>query len=74
MVNDQVVVSFHAGDEVVLARGPNVGTPGIFQHLCADTRWANILERNNFIKNHPLEWIERAETAGHSLNAQQPSR
>ena len=67
-------VTFHAGDEVVLARGPNVGTPGVFQCLCADIRWADIRERNNLIKNHPLEWLERADTLESGLNTQQPSR
>ncbi len=55
--------AFHAGDEVVLARGSYQGTPGVFLHLNADPNWADIRERDGHIRNHPLEWMRLATVA-----------
>lgn len=51
---------FSEGDEIVLARGPYVGTPGVFLRSRADTKWADITERNGAVRSHPLEWLARA--------------
>ena len=48
------------GDEVVLARGPNEGTPGVFLRSRADIKWGDITERNGKVRCHPLEWLARA--------------
>ena len=53
--------TFKEGDEVVLVRGGNVGTPGIFLRLRADARWADITERSGMVKMHPLEWLGRPQ-------------
>jgi hypothetical protein len=52
--------AFTAGDEVVLARGSYQGTPGVFLHLKEDPNWADILERNGLVRNHPLVWLAHA--------------
>jgi hypothetical protein len=51
---------FNEGDNVVLARGPYVGTPGVFLRSRADIKWADVIERNGMVKRHPLEWLARA--------------
>jgi hypothetical protein len=48
---------FSKGDEVVLAKGPYTGTPGVFLRSRADIKWAEITERNGTIRSHPLEWL-----------------
>ena len=48
---------FVEGDEVVLARGPYIGTPGVFLRSRADIKWADISERNGTVRSHPLEWL-----------------
>ena len=53
-------VSFSEGDEIVLAKGPYTGTPGVFLRSRADIKWAEIAERNGTIRSHPLEWLARA--------------
>ncbi len=52
--------TFRAGDEVVLAKGSHVGTPGIFLRLREDTRWADITERDGAVRYHPVEWLAHA--------------
>jgi hypothetical protein len=52
---------FCEGDEVVLARGPYTGTPGVFLRSRADIKWADITERSGNVRSHPLEWLARAE-------------
>lgn len=42
----QAETRFIEGDKVVLARGPYTGTPGVFLHSIADTKWADIVWRN----------------------------
>lgn len=54
---------FSEGDEVVLARGPYTGTPGVFLRSRRDIKWADITERNGVVKSHPLEWLAHAPTA-----------
>jgi hypothetical protein len=54
-------LKFLAGDEVVLARGSHVGTPGVFVAYRADVKWADIAERDGIIRNHPVEWLEHAD-------------
>ena len=50
---------FREGDEVVLARGPYVGTPGVFLRSREDIKWADVIERSGTIQPHPLEWLAR---------------
>ncbi len=54
---------FLEGDEVVLARGPYTGTPGIFLRPRADARWADIAERKGGVRSHPVEWLAHATIA-----------
>jgi hypothetical protein len=61
MENQKRHSAFTEGDEVVLAHGSNWGTPGIFLRLRADTRWADIRERNGIEKMHPVEWLAHAD-------------
>lgn len=51
------VPAFLAGDHVVLTRGGNAGTPGIFLNLREDANWADIRERDGKVKMHPMEWL-----------------
>jgi hypothetical protein len=51
---------FSEGDEVVLARGPYTGTPGVFLRSRGDIKWADITERSGVVKSHPLEWLAHA--------------
>ena len=49
---------FKAGDDVILAGGPYQGTPGVFVSLMpTDAHWAEIKERNDVIRQHPLVWL-----------------
>lgn len=57
----QNLPAFQKGDEVFLATGTYEGTPGIFQNLRGDPKWADILERNSQIRAHPVEWLEHAK-------------
>lgn len=52
-------VEFQTGDRVVLAEGPYQGTPGFFIALKEDTKWAEIRERNDIIRSHPVRWLQR---------------
>ncbi len=54
---------FHEGDEVVLAHGSHQGTLGVFLHLRADPKWADITERNGEVHSHPVEWLALAVRA-----------
>ena len=58
--------AFQEGDEVVLARGSNRGTPGRFLRLRPDPRWAEITERNGVVKMHPTEWLAHVTSQGGS--------
>jgi hypothetical protein len=49
--------TFHQGDAVYLAKGPNVGTLGSFLNLRKDPKWADIREVNNEVRSHPVEWL-----------------
>ena len=49
---------FHEGDEVVLTNGVYEGTPGIFLTLRHDPNWADIKERNESIRSHPVVWLK----------------
>lgn len=51
---------FFEGDEVVLARGPYMGTPGVFLRSRADIKWADITERDGGVRCHPVEWLSHA--------------
>jgi len=51
---------FLAGDPVVLAKGPNAGTVGVFLRPRADIKWADITESNGTVRSHPVEWLARA--------------
>jgi hypothetical protein len=51
-------VPFKAGDNVILTGGPYQGTPGVFVSLMpVDAHWAEIKERNDVIRQHPLIWL-----------------
>lgn len=52
--------AFCEGDEVVLVRGPYVGTPGVFLRPRADIKWADVIERNGIVQSHPLKWLALA--------------
>jgi hypothetical protein len=52
---------FRAGDHVVLAEGPYEGTPGVFVTLREDINWADIKERNDTVRSHPVTWLELAK-------------
>jgi hypothetical protein len=49
--------AFRAGDEVVLIKGPYVGTPGVFLRLKEDASWVDITERNGVVRSHPRAWL-----------------
>ena len=49
---------FRRGDSVVLARGPNWGTQGTFVALRNDPKWADLTEKNNVTRAHPVEWLQ----------------
>lgn len=55
--------AFHEGDQVVLAEGTYQGTPGVFLHLRADVKWADITERDGSIRSHPVEWLAHSGAA-----------
>ena len=44
---------FHEADEVVLA----LGTLGVFLPSREDIKWADVAERNDNIRSHPVAWI-----------------
>jgi hypothetical protein len=51
-------VAFQAGDNVILTGGPYQGTPGVFVSLLpVDAHWAEIKERNDVVRQHPLVWL-----------------
>ena len=52
--------TFQKGDAVFLAKGTHQGTVGIFLHLKADQRWADILEPNSQVRSHPVEWLRHS--------------
>ena len=50
---------FQSGDEVSLAKGTYQGTLGVFLNLKDDDpTWADVLERNEKVRSHPVEWLE----------------
>jgi hypothetical protein len=55
-----VAATFREGDRVVMARGTYQGTPGVFLHLKADAKWADITEPNGSVRCHPVEWMEHS--------------
>ena len=51
-------IPFKAGDNVILTGGPYQGTPGVFLNLMpVDAHWAEIKERNDVVRQHPLVWL-----------------
>ena len=48
---------FQKGDRVYLAKGSYQGTIGTFLNLRTDPKWADILEPNNKVRAHPVEWM-----------------
>ena len=52
---------FQMNDEVILATGPNWGTPGTFRQLRDDPKWADITERDGSVRSHPVEWLAKAK-------------
>ena len=55
--------TFHAGDEVVLAKGTYQGTRGVFLRLREDVNWADSTELNGDVRNHPVIWLAHATSA-----------
>jgi hypothetical protein len=55
--------AFSEGDEVLLAGGTYLGTPGLFLRLREDPKWADIAESNGRIRCHPVEWLAHAPGA-----------
>lgn len=55
---------FCEGQEVVLARGSNVGTHGVFLRYREDAHWADITQSNGAVRSHPVKWLALVETAG----------
>jgi hypothetical protein len=53
-------MTFHEGDEVVLAEGTYQGSLGVFLRLKDDERWADITERDGAIRSHPVAWLAHA--------------
>jgi hypothetical protein len=53
--------AFQAGDPVVLALGPNWGTQGTFVALRADPKWADLTEKNNVTRSHPVAWLQHGD-------------
>ena len=51
---------FQAGDQVRLAEGTYQGHLGVFLRLRADTRWADITERDGSVRSHPIAWLAPA--------------
>jgi hypothetical protein len=54
------ITTFQKGESVFLARGSYQGTTGVFLNLCADPKWAEILETNSKVRSHPVEWLEHS--------------
>jgi hypothetical protein len=51
--------TFQKGDGVSLARGTYQGTLGVFLNLKDDDpTWADVLERNEEVRSHPVQWLE----------------
>lgn len=48
---------FHAGDQVVLAKGPHKYTRGTFLSLRDDVEWGGIRESSGALRIHPIEWM-----------------
>lgn len=48
---------FHAGNEVILDRGPYKYLRGVFLTLKDDVAWAAIKEGNGAVTSHPVEWM-----------------
>jgi hypothetical protein len=51
---------FEKGQAVVLFKGSNIGTPGIFVDLREDRKWADIEEQDGTVRQHPVEWLKPA--------------
>lgn len=60
-------IVFKEGDEVVLARGSNQGTPGIFLRVRTDPKWADIMHDSGVVKMHPVEWLDHKNHGPESL-------
>jgi hypothetical protein len=56
---------FHKFDAVFLAKGTYQGTRGLFLTLKDDDpTWADVLERNEVVRSHPVEWLEHTPSLG----------
>ena len=54
---DPIPTGFQQGDAVILVSGTYQGTRGVFLHLRADPKWADIEESSGRIRSHPLAWL-----------------
>jgi len=63
---------FKAGDNVILTGGPYQGTAGVFlSRMPVDVNWAEIKERNNVVRQHPMVWLRHFQLfAGDPLGPQ----
>jgi len=50
--------NFSKGDKVFLAKGSYQGTLGTFLNFRPDPKWADVLEQNSQIREHPVEWLQ----------------
>ncbi len=50
--------NFSNGDKVFLAKGSYQGTLGTFLNFRPDPKWADVLEQNSQIREHPVEWLQ----------------
>jgi hypothetical protein len=57
MQKTELPCAFHKGDRIRLARGSYQGTLGTFLEQRTDPKWADLLEPNDLIRAHPVEWM-----------------
>jgi hypothetical protein len=56
-------LTFHEGDEILLAEGSYQGTQGVFSRFTEDPNWAVITESSGTVRNHPLAWLAHPQSA-----------
>jgi hypothetical protein len=61
MQNQEAVpCTFKKGDTICMAKGSYQGTVGTFVGLRDDPMWADLLEPNDLVRAHPVEWMALA--------------
>ena len=66
MINPISNLEFRAGENVFLAEGPYQGTPGVFVAFREDANWADIKERNDVVRGHPVIWLDHSNQSDRS--------